>query len=1568
MFTTIENCTPVTPSITNHAFTGYYSYSTLLEAQMLQPRKFTCYELQAATEGDDDYQNVKNIETFLKFVQKGFEGLSQQYAYVWEEDDEGSSWILKQFETLLLLFKWAKKCTCLQDYLDWSCTAYKMFTGKSYTTALNKALASLLTPTTQSGGTAEVLFTLRRAFDMYSAAGDNPLIKRLTSVYSHMLVQGFLERFGLVVDDEAYSKIEQRALKMSYSGRHSMLMSVLELTLFICERVYEWRQTGDITAFLHNGGAYEGWLKEADEVLALAPFTGNLEPHGTNYFKFTSQVADLIERGHAYAKFTSSMSGTEITFVKKRLHALQILKNTEVTKKSAQKERRAPFGVLIHGTSSVAKSTFTKMLFYYYGSLFKLDKEDHYRYVRSPTDEYWTNFDSSKWCVQMDDIAFLLPAKSSEVDPTLKEMLNVVNNVPYVPTQASLEDKGKTPVLARLVLATTNASHLNANEYFYCPLAVRRRLPYVIHIEPKAEYLHANKRFVDPTKLPPITSGFPDYWEITVQKIVPVREGQRDRASLVEVARYSNVEEFLVDFARNARHHEEIQDKAMVCDSAMKDFEVCQTCLHTKHSCKCMHVQSTDISEFYAPMWQQTTLLDTAQTWFALKTVLLVTWFFTLSFVTRLYSVVGSTRHGRNFIIRCAFPYLQERVQARVLGRWAALVQGPRKWRVAIGALSCITAMAGLYLSMQPTKKEEPKEDNDQSKREYARERSTYHVKEAVAYNAACGPTDAEIKQELLDELKNYEHIKLQPQGNVHGTTENQLEKEEKANVWYQPTLELTNFDVPEASRSLMVREKEQIRDFFGKNCFRLKVVSTVDGKRIARYNGAVFLKGQLALTNAHSFRTNETSYEVTVITSSTHEGLNGNITFLLMRKDITFNLDKDIAIFDVRSLPPRKNILPFWGHSDGSAYNRAVSIRRNDDGKMEALDVFKTRLVKQMPIEALGIETDVLLGEVQEPSKEGDCGSLVLAATPRGTIITGLHVVGLDHRVGFLVITIDDINQLMERHHQRQDDYSIVSGEGEPMLNLQNKINAVTVPHHRSLLRYLQSGHLHVYGSFAGFRPRPRSKVCDTPLQAEMIEHFGMEINFDKPAMSGWEPWRNNIVKMVEPTVNYRRDVLDHCVDSFLGDILRELPQGWEKELVFLSKEAALNGLPGVKFIDRINTNSSMGFPWGHTKKQHIMPNPSEKYPEGIDMEPEVWERYDAILDKYAQGKRAFPVFTGHLKDEPTLLRKVVAKKTRVFTAAPIDWSLVVRSRLLSFVRLVQKNKFVFEAGPGTVCQSKEWGEIYDYLTTFGLDRMIAGDYGSFDKKMIADFILACFNLIARIHAAAGFTSAECGEIMCIGYDTAFSVVNFSGDLVEFFGTNPSGHPLTVIVNSIVNSLYMRYVFVVLNPEHTAANFKELVRLFTYGDDNTLGVSDRAPWYNHTTIQAELARIGVEYTMADKEAESIPYINISDIQFLKRTWRFDEDVGNWLCPLDEQSIHKSLTKWLPSGTIDAQAQMVAVISSANSEYFFHGREVFEKHHNFFRLILEQPEYSIYVTTGTLPNWEQLVDRFNHAA
>jgi hypothetical protein len=111
--------------------------------------------------------------------------------------------------------------------------------------------------------------------------------------------------------------------------------------------------------------------------------------------------------------------------------------------------------------------------------------------------------------------------------------------------------------------------------------------------------------------------------------------------------------------------------------------------------------------------------------------------------------------------------------------------------------------------------------------------------------------------------------------------------------------------------------------------------------------------------------------------------------------------------------------------------------------------------------------------------------------------------------------------------------------------------------------------------------------------------------------------------------------------------------------------------------------------------------------------------ERVEEMHDKLLNGERAMPIYIEHLKDEPRSLKKIAEKNTRVFSGCPVTFGFLMRKYLLTTVRVIQNNRYLFECAPGTNATSLEWDEMYHYLTKFGVDRLIAGDFRHFDKKM---------------------------------------------------------------------------------------------------------------------------------------------------------------------------------------------------------------------------------------------------------
>jgi hypothetical protein len=161
------------------------------------------------------------------------------------------------------------------------------------------------------------------------------------------------------------------------------------------------------------------------------------------------------------------------------------------------------------------------------------------------------------------------------------------------------------------------------------------------------------------------------------------------------------------------------------------------------------------------------------------------------------------------------------------------------------------------------------------------------------------------------------------------------------------------------------------------------------------------------------------------------------------------------------------------------------------------------------------------------------------------------------------------------------------------------------------------------------------------------------------------------------------------------------------------------------------------------------------------------------------------------------------------------------------------------------------------------------------------------------------------------------------------------SGQPATVIINSIANSLLMRYVFGVgrrlgVLPMDT---FREHVALMTYGDDNVMGVGPdvRGVW-TFAFLNRELARVGITYTPADKsDATKAPMRVLKEIDFLKRAWVPADFRGRYLAPLAMASIEKMLRCWVQSTSVSEELQLISVIESARLELLAHGRYEYER-------------------------------------
>jgi hypothetical protein len=164
---------------------------------------------------------------------------------------------------------------------------------------------------------------------------------------------------------------------------------------------------------------------------------------------------------------------------------------------------------------------------------------------------------------------------------------------------------------------------------------------------------------------------------------------------------------------------------------------------------------------------------------------------------------------------------------------------------------------------------------------------------------------------------------------------------------------------------------------------------------------------------------------------------------------------------------------------------------------------------------------------------------------------------------------------------------------------------------------------------------------------------------------------------------------------------------------------------------------------------------------------------------------------------------------------------------------------------------------------------------------------------------------------------------------LVEWMSSLPSGNPMTAIINTIYTHIAFRACWIII--ELPISDFRKCVYLIVLGDDNAFHVHklyrDR---FNEITLCDAMAKVGLVYTTELKTKATVPFRNLSEIEFLKRSWKFDFDLGVYVAPLRLESIANMLN-WTKSKS-DKSPEQITVDNTftALRELTLHGYETYQ--------------------------------------
>jgi len=674
-----------------------------------------------------------------------------------------------------------------------------------------------------------------------------------------------------------------------------------------------------------------------------------------------------------------------------------------------------------------------------------------------------------------------------------------------------------------------------------------------------------------------------------------------------------------------------------------------------------------------------------------------------------------------------------------------------------------------------------------------------------------------------------------------------------------------------------------------------------------------------------------------------------------------------DLSLWYLPEMGDQKDILAYFPDDIARGKSFDGTMLYNDSGKVKTfppmlLNRDKSRTTKGGTFESL---TYSFPGR----TFNGLCMATIVAKSSDGTpFIGGFHLGGKDSFgcAGFVTKQqlIDGIANLNKRPS------ILASHSAVPMDTEICGIKfPLSAPHEKCVTNELPSdAKCKIFGGHDQPRGTPSSSVVVSMISPIVEKVMGMPRLHDKPhEMASRKHKEVDIAGKVDTAYKFQGDSVERAVIDYQTSVFRGLTDEMLKSVGVLDLDANLAGIDGVQGINAMQFTTSAGFPFRGTKEQFV--ELSDRFVEGVscprDIDPLIVSELGRLEHELLQGKRVNLVFKGNLKDEPT---KTTKTKVRVFAGCNIAATLLVRKYFLTLSALMQNNKELFECAVTINPTSPEWTDLMKHIYRFGIDRVVAGDYKSFDGRMSPRFMLAGFKILINIAEKSGNYDEDDLTIMRgIATEITNPTYDYFGTLVQFFGSNPSGHPLTVVINSIVNSLYMRYCYYEIAKTEKwwrVPPFNQVVSLMTYGDDNIMSVKPGYDAYNHTRVAAVLAEAGIVYTMADKEAESVPFIHGSEAGFLKRDAIWDDELQIYRAALDESSISKQLHAHLESKALTEEQHSAEGIIGAMDEYFEYGREIYDAKREQLNEVARLAGLSGYV--GELKTYDEQILRFKN--
>lgn len=557
----------------------------------------------------------------------------------------------------------------------------------------------------------------------------------------------------------------------------------------------------------------------------------------------------------------------------------------------------------------------------------------------------------------------------------------------------------------------------------------------------------------------------------------------------------------------------------------------------------------------------------------------------------------------------------------------------------------------------------------------------------------------------------------------------------------------------------------------------------------------------------------------------------------------------------------------------------------------------------------------------------DGDCGSIVFIENNQfnGRYVMGFHVAGGSGRGYANIVTQERVDQLFEVLEIKPQCFvdeeipsyliSLPVTDKNIFLTPSYKVDPKILSNSRSFTELRRS-------AFHSRLPAPYNEVTTIPAKLN--------------------PFKNSLGELIDPweiaLKNYARESQPIPYSYLIG------ARDSYYDLIYQNDNTPLEGkdiiplniaIHAFEFVSSISPSTSAGVPYKFKDtvdlKKIYFKAIADKDQDKIESTLELIRLdVEETLDLYRKDIRPWSAFIDCLKDEKREKAKALAGSTRLFSAGSFNKLLVIgRMYFGSFMGMFTRLNMDLGTGIGLNPYSTDWDVMARRLLKFvdrhNVPKFGAGDYSKFDGSQVQAVLWLIYDIIERWYGTSDEEATKIRRYLWSEIVTSRHI--FLGDVYDWDSSLPSGNWLTALINSIYNHLNFRlaYQFADLDIKM----FNNNVILYVLGDDNIFSVSpDIEEAFNELTLPRLMALCGMQYTTEFKGVATSKFRKLEEIDFLKRSFRFDERLNRWVAPLQIRAIAEMLN-WTKKGYL---GDTIAVdnIGTALMELSLHGKPAFD--------------------------------------